>query len=120
MKHQFFSINKGGNDIKEFNLNNVVYRETIFQGYYITKDGEIAQIKFDEFGKLKSFFLMRQEITKDGYSRVEINHKHYFKSDFIFTGEENHAAEILDEYSENKIDLSDINRILSYIMLKSF
>ena len=50
----------------------------------------------------------------------EINHKHYFKSDFIFTGEENHAAEILDEYSENKIDLSDINRILSYIMLKSF
>ena len=78
MKHQFFSINKGGNDIKEFNLNNVVYRETIFQGYYITKDGEIAQIKFDEFGKLKSFFLMRQEITKDGYCRVEINHKHYF------------------------------------------
>lgn len=62
---------------EEFVLNNIIYKQTIFQGYYITIDGDIAQIKFDEDNRLKSFFLMRQEITKDGYSRVEINHKHY-------------------------------------------
>lgn len=50
----------------------------------------------------------------------EINHKHYFKSDFIFTGEENHATEILDEYSENKIDLSDINRVFELYHVKKF
>ena len=33
---------------EEFVLNNIIYKQTIFQGYYITIDGDIAQIKFDE------------------------------------------------------------------------
>lgn len=64
--------------IREYILNNTVYRETIFPGYYITEDGVVAQIKLDESGNLKSFFKMKHEITKDGYCRVEINHKHYW------------------------------------------
>lgn len=59
-------------------MNNIVYKETIFQGYFITEDGDLAQIKFNDAGKLKRFFLMKPEVTKDGYYRVEINHKHYF------------------------------------------
>lgn len=61
---------------EEFNLNGMIYKQTRFQGYYITIDGEIAQIKFDN-EKLKSFFLMRTEKTKSGHLRVEINNKHY-------------------------------------------
>lgn len=38
----------------------------------------MAQIKLNEDGELKRFFLMRPELTKDGYYRVEIHHKHYF------------------------------------------
>ena len=60
----------------DFVLNGTTYRETIFKGYFITDFGDVAQIQFVD-GKLKSFFLMRQEETKDGYCRVEINHKHY-------------------------------------------
>ena len=41
---------------EEFVLNNIIYKQTIFQGYYITIDGDIEQIKFDEDNRLKSFF----------------------------------------------------------------
>lgn len=62
---------------EEFKLNDTIYKQTIFDGYYITIDGDVAQIKFTEDGRLKSFFLMRQEICEFGHCRVEINHKHY-------------------------------------------
>lgn len=66
------------NDIREFTLNNTCFKETIFNGYYITQNGDIAQIKFNKNGKLKKFLLMEHEITKNGYHRIEINNKHYF------------------------------------------
>lgn len=62
---------------EEFKLNNIIYKQTIFNGYYITIDGDIAQIKFTNDGKLKSYFLMKQETCNSGYKRVEINGKHY-------------------------------------------
>lgn len=62
---------------EEFKLNNIIYKQTIFNGYYITIDGDIAQIKFTSDGKLKSYFLMKQETCKSGHKRVEINGKHY-------------------------------------------
>lgn len=40
---------------EEFVLNDTIYKQTIFQGYYITIDGDIAQIKFDDNHKLKKF-----------------------------------------------------------------
>lgn len=67
----------------DFKINDDIYRETIFKGYYITKFGEVAQIKFENH-KLKSFFLMKPEETKDGYYRVEINHKHYFVHRLVY------------------------------------
>ena len=66
------------NNIREFTLNNTCFKETIFNGYYITQNGDIAQIKFNKNGKLKKFLLMEHEITKNGYHRIEINNKHYF------------------------------------------
>lgn len=78
---------------EEFILNNIVYKQTIFQGYYITNNGEIAQISFTESGKLKSFFLMRQEKTKAGYLRVQIGNKHYLIHRLVY-----------QTWSENKLD----------------
>ena len=61
--------------MNEFKLNNDLYKETQFQGYFVTIDGKIAQIKFED-DELKSFLLMRHEITKNGYHRIEINNSH--------------------------------------------
>ena len=33
---------------------------------------------------LKKFLSMKQECTKDGYNRIEINHKHYFVHRLVF------------------------------------
>ena len=84
MKHQFFSDLKGGWIIREFILNDTIYRETIFNGFFVTANGDVAKIKFDKNNKLKSFFLMRQETAKSGHHRVEINKKHYFVHRLVY------------------------------------
>ena len=57
--------------IKTFVLNDVEWRETFCEGFYVTKFGEVSKIKFEN-NTLKSFFLMKQEVTKSGHLRVEI------------------------------------------------
>ena len=88
----------------EFSLNNDVYKETIFKGYYITKTGDVAQIKFEN-NKLKSFFLMKKEETKDGYYRVEINKKHYFIHRLVYqtwSGERLNPELVIDHIDANR------------------
>lgn len=60
----------------EYEIDNIRYKETSYKGYFISMDGDVAQIKFRDNGKVKSYFLMNQEITSDGYARIEIDHHH--------------------------------------------
>ena len=62
--------------MKEYNLNGTIFRETMFENYYITNDGDIAQIEFKN-NKLKKFFLLEHIISDFGHHRVEINNKKY-------------------------------------------
>lgn len=57
--------------INTFILNETEWRETKYKGYYVTKFGEVAKISFVN-DSLKSFFLMKQEVVRDGYRRIEI------------------------------------------------
>lgn len=42
--------------------------------YFVTNDGIVALIEFDENDSLKRYFRMNQETTKFGYKRVKIHH----------------------------------------------
>lgn len=88
----------------DFKINDDIYRETIFQGYFITKFGAVAQIKFENY-KLKSFFLMKQEETKEGYYRVEINHKHYLIHRLVYqtwSGDKLNPELVIDHIDGNR------------------
>lgn len=86
-----------------FNLNGTEYKETIFEGYFITENGDVAQIKFED-GKLKYYLLMKHEITRDGYSRVQINNKHYFVHRLVYqtwSGNELRNDMVIDHIDAN-------------------
>lgn len=88
----------------EFNLNGDIYKETFFNGYFITKFGEVAQIKLEN-NKLKSFLLMEKEETKDGYYRVEINRKHYYIHRLVYqtwSGDNLNPNLIIDHIDANR------------------
>ena len=53
------------NNIREFTLNNTCFKETIFNGYYITQNGDIARIKFNKNGKLKKFLVVCPQYEKE-------------------------------------------------------
>lgn len=87
----------------EYTLNGNIYKETRFVNYFISKDGEVAQIKFFN-NRLKSFFLMRQELTKDGYCRVEINNKHYLVHRLVYetwSGDKLNPELVIDHMDAN-------------------
>lgn len=87
----------------KFKLNDDLYVETSFKGYFITEHGKIAQIRFQD-KELKSFLLMQHEITKNGYHRVEVNNSHKLIHRLVF---ETFNNEILDP--EMVIDHIDSN-----------
>lgn len=88
----------------EFILNGLVFRQTIFENYYITCDGIIALIRFNKYGALKSFLRFEHEITKNGYHRVEIKNRHYLIHRLVFQA---WGTEELD--NEKVIDHIDAN-----------
>lgn len=87
----------------DFIINEETYRKTIFENYYITNFGKVAIIKFEE-NKLKSYFLLRNETTKDGYFRVEINGKHIYVHRLVYqtwSGEELNKELVIDHIDAN-------------------
>lgn len=48
------------NNIREFTLNNTCFKETIFNGYYITQNGDI-----NKNGKLKKFLVVCPQYEKE-------------------------------------------------------
>lgn len=56
------------------NINNIIFKETLYPSYFVSKDGKVAIITFEN-NFIKKFFLLRQQKCKNGYKRVEIQNK---------------------------------------------
>ena len=98
--------------IKEFIINDDIFRETRFPNYYITRYGKIAKIKIIN-GELKYFLLMEQETLKTGHKRIEINNKHYFVHRLVFetwSNEKLDNALVIDHKDANPAN-NDINNL---------
>ena len=95
----------------DFNLNGTIYRETIFDGYFVTMTGEVAQIKFED-GQLKKFFLMKPEVTRNGYTRVEINGKHYLVHRLVYQTWASGYDQLNPELVIDHIDANPLNNAI--------
>ena len=99
--------------MKEFNLNGVIFKETIFKEYYITNDGEIAKIIFKD-NKLKKFILLEHIISDLGYHRVEINNKKYMIHRLVYqtwSGEKLNENLVIDHKDANPQN-NNINNLI--------
>lgn len=94
----------------EFNLNGEIYKETVFKDYFVTKCGKIAKIKFDKNNNLKSYYLHKQEKTKNGRLRVEIYKKHYLVHRIVYQTWSNNTLD-----NELVIDHIDANPLNNHI-----
>lgn len=92
--------------IKTFILNGVEWRETSCEGFYVTKFGDVSKMKFCD-NILKSFFLMKQEVTKSGHLRVEVNRgSHRLTHRLVY---ETWKEPLIDELVIDHIDANPAN-----------
>lgn len=62
--------------INSFIINGTEYRR-FDEKYFVTSDGIVAMIQFDENGELKKYFRVRSEIGENGYVRVKLHHRKF-------------------------------------------
>lgn len=58
-------------NLNEITINNTIYKKYI-NGYYVSCDGIMISVKFDDFGNLKTIVFMSSHSTKFGHKRIEI------------------------------------------------
>lgn len=62
--------------VNEFSLNGELYRR-YDNKYFVTNDGVVAIIEFDDNNNLKRYYRMSIEKTKFGHLRVKLNHSQF-------------------------------------------
>ena len=65
------NINIGGKALLDITIDNITYKNFLGD-YWVSNYGHVARILFNEFGNLKSFFLLEQDTSNSGHKRVEI------------------------------------------------
>lgn len=70
--------------MSDYRINDKLFRRMKFENYYITNNGDIAIIHFTKSGDLKKFLLLKHDVAKSGYHRIEILNKKYLVHRLVF------------------------------------
>lgn len=90
--------------INSFIINGTEYRR-FDEKYFVTSDGIVAMIQFDENGELKKYFRIKPEIGENGYVRVKLHHrKFHFVHRLVYScwsGESLDPRKVIDHKDSN-------------------
>lgn len=58
--------------MEEININGKIYKHYKINRYYISNDGDMCAVEFDDNKNIKSFKIMKLDTSNFGHKRVEI------------------------------------------------